>query len=62
MYIAGEGGNIKVLNEKSVCMHLLDEQLTKGNSLLHVAIMASNIVMCCHIDFPGQISSSIASL
>ncbi|KAK1390770.1 hypothetical protein POM88_018948 [Heracleum sosnowskyi] len=44
---AVEAGNIEyvnnILSERSVYIHLLDEQLTKGKSLLHAAIIGRNI-------------------
>lgn len=47
MCIAVEAGNIEyvnnILSERSVYIHLLDEQLTKGKSLLHAAIIGRNI-------------------
>ncbi|KAK1371766.1 PGG domain-containing protein [Heracleum sosnowskyi] len=49
LYMAVEAGNTDlvkyILNGRSEYMHLLDEQLTRGKSLLHAAVMTRNIAV-----------------
>lgn len=53
LYMAVEAGRTElvedILNGRSEYMHLLDEQLTRGKSLLHTAVMGRNIGMSCKL-------------
>lgn len=54
LYLAVESGNLeyveKIFYQRSECMHLLDEQLVKGKSLLHAAIRRKSLGMPPYIN------------
>lgn len=59
LYLAVESGNLefvkKIFDQRSEHMHLLDEQLVKGKSLLHAAIRRKSLGMPPHINSSAYI-------